>query len=92
MLEKTIEARLGKRLKGAGWLYFKFVSPGNNGVPDRLAVAPDGRVYFIELKTDTGVLSPMQTQQIERLRAHGATVRVIRGSDGADAFLLEVGV
>ena len=50
LLEKQIEARLRKRVNEMGGLFYKFVSPGNDGVPDRIAVLPGGRVWFIELK------------------------------------------
>ena len=63
MLEKQIEKKLGDKLKAAGFLYYKFVAPGNDGVPDRIAIAPDGRLYFLGLKAhrqDVRVIRGMQ--------------------------------
>ena len=64
--EKDIEARVKKGIEDAGGLFFKFTSPGNDGVPDRIAVLP-GRTVYVELKTKTGRLSKLQRYQIGRL-------------------------
>ena len=60
MLEKEIEAWLNKKIKELGGLSFKFVSPNNPGVPDRIYILPGGRVYFVELKTEIGQMSNIQ--------------------------------
>ena len=46
MKESEIEARLVRGVKALGGVAYKFVSPGNVGVPDRLVVLPGGRVIF----------------------------------------------
>lgn len=79
MTEKELERKLGHRIKQLGGLYYKFVSPGNAGVPDRIVIFPDGRLVFVELKTESGILSAMQTHQIKRLREHGQEVVVLAG-------------
>ena len=43
MKESQIEAKLGKMVRAKGGLYYKFVSPGNPGVPDRIVITADGR-------------------------------------------------
>lgn len=88
--EKTIEKWLGKELRNAGCLYYKFVSPGNAGVPDRIAVTPSGKVWFLELKQDDGVVSQAQMIQIRRLADHGQRVRVVIGKTGAVEALKEI--
>ena len=90
MLEKDIEKWLGDRLKKLGCLYFKFVSPMNPGVPDRIIITPDGHTIYVELKTEIGRLSNIQKWQIERMRACGADVRKVQGVDEAREFLREV--
>ena len=47
MAEKDIERFLVNGVKKLGGVAYKFVSPGNAGVPDRLIVMPGGRVYFV---------------------------------------------
>ena len=50
MREKTVEAKLVKAVKSMGGLAPKFISPGLDGVPDRLVLLPGGKLAFIELK------------------------------------------
>ncbi len=90
MRERDIEKWLLRQVERLGGLAFKFTSPGNDGVPDRLAVLPGGAIYFIELKTDRGRLTPIQVWQQDRLDALGCQVRTIRGMDGAVEFIEEV--
>lgn len=90
MLEKDIERKLGEQVKKRGGLYFKFVSPMNPGVPDRIVILPGGKVIFVELKTEIGRLSNVQKWQIERMQEVGADVRKIYGWDEAKQFLEEV--
>lgn len=90
MKESVIESRLVREVRKRGGLCYKFVSPGNNGVPDRIILTPDGRVYFVELKTETGVTSKVQDFQIARIRAVNGNVRVLKGMDAVLAFLEEV--
>lgn len=90
MKESTIEARLVREVKKRGGLCYKFVSPGNPGVPDRIIILPGGRTVYAELKTEIGRLAKVQTWQIEEMRKRGAEVRVLKGLDQVLAFLEEV--
>ena len=90
MRERDIEKWLRRQVESLGGLAFKFTSPGNDGVPDRLAVLPGGLIYFVELKTDRGRLSPLQVWLQDRLRQLGVNVAVIRGMDEAVEFIEEV--
>lgn len=87
--EATVERSFCNRLRKAGCLVYKFVSPGNDGVPDRIVITPRGRVIFVELKTERGKLSDIQKYQIGRIRDHGQDVRVLYGKDGVDRFVLD---
>jgi hypothetical protein len=84
--ERTVEKWLGDRLRKNGFLYFKFVSPQNPGMPDRLIICPDGEVVFAELKTEVGRLSRQQQVCIDDLRRHGQRVAVVKGMDEARYF------
>lgn len=79
MLERDIEKKLAALVRALGGLCYKFVSPGNDGVPDRILITPEGEVWFAELKTETGRLSPRQKYQIDRLHRQGCNVLVLRG-------------
>lgn len=83
MLESRVEEWLKTQVTRRGGLYLKFTSPGNVGVPDRIIIR-DGEVVFVELKQEHGRLSTIQKAQIERMRAHGATVLVVYGKIGAE--------
>lgn len=79
MKESQIERNLVDRIKTRGGLCYKFVSPANPGVPDRVIIVPDGRTVFVELKTESGSLSKIQERQISEMRKRGADVRVCKG-------------
>ena len=90
MKESVIEAKMGRMVRGHGGLFYKFVSPGNPGVPDRIVVTPQGEVYFVELKTDAGRLAALQKWHRQELEKRGANVRVLYGLDAVQAFVREV--
>lgn len=87
MKESAIERKLQQEVRKMGGRAFKFVSPGHRGVPDRLVLMPGGRILFVELKTDTGVLSPIQSHTIRIMRELGADVRVVHGMAGLSGLL-----
>ena len=79
-----------KLVQGGGGLCYKFVSPGNRGVPDRLVITPDGRVFFVELKSKTGRLSELQKFQKSELEKRNVTVRVLNSVAAVQKFVEEV--
>lgn len=89
ILEKQIEEWLRKQVEKMGGEFYKFVSPGNNGVPDRIAVLPGGRIWFVELKADNGVVAPLQKWQLDKLTKLGVNAIVIRGLDEAYDWSVE---
>ena len=85
--EKDVERELKEAVEASGGLCYKWVSPGNNGVPDRIVII-DGEVCFVELKTSVGQLSPIQKVQIRKLaRKLPMQVFVLRGIPGVVWFL-----
>lgn len=89
--EKSIEGHLVKQMLGTGGRAYKFVSPGNAGVPDRIAIFPSGKIIFVELKRETGKLSVMQGCQIRRLKNLKQDVRVINSKADIDKLVGEFG-
>ena len=85
--ERDIEKWLTKRIRILGGKSYKWTSPGNVGVPDRIYILPKGLVCFAELKTDTGQLSEAQKYQIRQLRERGAWVEVVRGMEEAKELI-----
>lgn len=91
-IEKDIERWLGNQLKKLGCIYMKFVSPGNDGVPDRIVVLPGGSVIFLELKSTQGKLMANQRVQISRLLKQGASVFVLTDRLEAKLFVDELAI
>lgn len=87
MDEKTIEKYLRDRVKAIGGIAYKFASPGNVGVPDRLVALPGGGIAFVELKAPGKAPRPNQVLQLRRLQALGADVAVIDSKEGVDAWM-----
>ena len=44
--EKLIEQKLVKAVKARGGISPKFISPGFVGMPDRLVLMPEGKLFF----------------------------------------------
>lgn len=84
--ERSIENYLVKKVKELGGRAYKFNSNGNAGVPDRLVVLTN-RIFFVELKTAIGVLSPLQKGQMMFLVNAGASVYLARSKDDVDKIL-----
>ena len=91
MKESYIEGRLVKGVKRLGGMCLKFVSPGTLGVPDRIIITANGRIIFVELKTETGRLAKIQRYTIGEMQKHGADVRVVKGIDEVKELLAEIG-
>lgn len=90
MREKEIEIYLRDQVKKAGGKAYKFESPGNDGVPDRLVIFPGNRVYFVELKAPGKKPRPLQVKQMKVIASFGCDVRVIDSKQGVDEFITEV--
>lgn len=87
MLEKDIEAHLVRKVRDAGGKAYKFVSPTNRGVADRLVVLPGGRIWFVEVKKLGGRLSPLQRIFLDEIKALGANYAIVWSKEDVDAFV-----
>lgn len=90
MREKEIEKLFIQKVREYGGRAYKFVSPGNSGVPDRLVVLPDGRIGFVELKAPGRKPSQEQVFQLKRLEDLGCYVTVIDKPDMIDQVIREI--
>lgn len=77
MREKFIEKKLVSEVKKHGGLCPKFVSPGFDGMPDRIILMPKGRFAFAELKVKGRKPRPLQLSRHRFLRNLGFKVYVI---------------
>lgn len=85
--EREIEKKLVDGIKRLGGCAYKWVSPGRDGVPDRIVVLPGGIIWFAELKADDGRVSPRQEYQLNFLDRLGHNTIVIQGMDECERFL-----
>ena len=90
MRERTIEQKLTKAVKDIGGLCYKFTSPGNDVVPDRLLLMNEGKVAFVELKAPGKKLRPLQLRQITKIRKLGFKVYVIDSPEQIGGIIDEI--
>lgn len=90
MREKTVEGKLNKVVRDSGGLALKFVSPGFNGVPDRLLLFPGGRLAFCEVKAPGEKSRPLQEHRMEQLREMGFRVYVVDSVEQIGAMICEI--
>jgi len=89
--EKYIEQKLVRAVKERGGIAPKFVSPGLDGVPDRIVLLPMGRIAFVELKAPGNKMRPLQVRRKGQLEALGFLVYCIDGLEQIEEVLKEMG-
>lgn len=77
MREKTVEQKLVSEVKKAGGICPKWVAPGFDGVPDRIAMFPGGRIAFVEVKAPGEKPRPLQAARHVLLRRLGFRVYIL---------------
>lgn len=90
MREKQIEQKLAAAVKTAGGIAPKFISPGYDGMPDRLLLFPGGQMAFVEVKATGKHPRPLQTARHEMLRRLGYRVYVLDRPEQIGAIIEEV--
>jgi hypothetical protein len=75
--ERELERKLVSKIKSMGGMCPKFVSPGLDGMPDRLVLLPDGKFSFVEVKKPGKVPRKLQLKRHEQLRRLGFKVFVL---------------
>lgn len=90
MSEKEIEKLLREKVRARGGCAYKFVSPGRNGVPDRLVVLPGGKMGFVELKAPGKKSRAEQSYQQRKLEELGCYVAVVDNPGMIDTVIREI--
>ena len=85
-IENDIENYMKRECEKNDILFYKFTSPSRRGVPDRILIG-NGQVIFVELKKPGETPRKLQVKIIQRMRDHGADVRVIDTIEGTDALI-----
>lgn len=77
MKEKIIEQKFRAAVRAVGGVAVKFVSPGLDGMPDRLALLPGGKMAFVEVKAPGKKPRPLQQARHRMLKRLGFQVYVL---------------
>lgn len=86
-LERDVEGHLVKEVAKLGGKAYKFSSPSNRSVPDRLCCFQQGRLVFVECKAPGKKPTPLQWKVIKFLRDLGFNVLVIDTMAKVDIFI-----
>jgi len=88
--ERQIEQVLKRKVGQKGGLALKLVSPGFDGVPDRMVLLPGRRAAFVELKAPGKRMRPLQVKRKRQLESLGFSVYCIDGMEGIEVMLHEI--
>lgn len=75
--EKQIEKKLVKAVKQRGGLAPKLISPGMDGMPDRMVLLPGECILFVEVKAPGRKPRPLQVLRHRQLTELGFEVYVL---------------
>lgn len=90
MREKIIEQLLVKAVKNSGGIAPKLVSPGFDGMPDRLVLLPGGKIGFVEVKAPGKEPRTLQVARHGLLRRLGFKVYVLDAPEQIGGILDEI--
>ena len=88
-LEKDLEKRCRLLVESRGGKMFKWRSPGNKGVPDRIVILDDC-IFFVEFKKPGGRFQPLQLHWRDWLRQRGHRAYVVDNYPGFIHLLPEL--
>ena len=91
MREKEIETKLVSAVKAIGGICPKLVSPGFDGMPDRMVLLPGARIAFVEVKAPGQKPRPLQTRRHGQLRVLGFKVYVLDSAEQIPGIIREIG-
>lgn len=90
MREKQIEKKLITEVKKCGGICPKWVSPGFDGVPDRIVLLPYGKFAFVEVKAPGEKPRPLQLSRHRLLRRLGFRVYVLDNESQIGGMIDEI--
>ena len=90
MREKIVEQHLVKAVKSSGGIAPKLVSPGFDGMPDRLVLLPGGKIGFVEVKAPGKEPRPLQVARHGLLRRLGFKVYILDAPEQIGGILDEI--
>ena len=90
MREKNVESAFIDAVKGQGGLALKLVSPGFNGMPDRLVIFPGGIIAFVEVKAPGKKPGALQLSRHRLLKRLGFRVYILDNIDDIGGMIDEI--
>ena len=90
MRERDIEKKLTKAVKDQGGMCPKLISPGMDGMPDRLVLMPQARIGFVEVKRPGARPRPLQERRHAQLRSLGFLVLVLDDPEKISEIVKEI--
>ena len=90
MREKVIEQKLVSEVKRRGGICPKWVSPGYDGMPDRIVLLPDKHFGFVEVKAPGEKPRPLQLARHKLLRKLGYPTHILDGIEQIGGILDEI--
>ena len=90
MREKVIERKLTLMVKKQGGICPKFVSPGFDGMPDRIVLLPGSHMAFVEIKAPGQKPRALQVSRHTLLRRLGFRVYILDSEEQIGGILDEI--
>ena len=90
MRERDVERKLVNAVKAAGGICPKWVSPGFDGMPDRIVILPGSKIAFVEVKAPGEKPRPLQLSRHQLLRRLGFKVFVLDNIEKIGGIIDEI--
>ena len=90
MREKQVEQKLVQAVKARGGICPKFVSPGFDGMPDRIVFLPGRHFGFVEVKAPGKMPRPLQVSRHRLMEKLGFSVYILDGPEKIGGILDEI--
>ena len=90
MREKVIERKLTLMVKKQGGICPKFVSPGFDGMPDRIVLLPGSHMAFVEVKAPGQKPRTLQVSRHTLLRRLGFRVYILDSEEQIGGIIDEI--
>lgn len=90
MREKEVEQKLVRAVKERGGICPKWVSPGYDGVPDRIVLLQGRHFGFVEVKAPGEVPRPLQASRHKLMKKLGFKVYILDDPETIGGILDEI--
>lgn len=90
MSESEIEKYFVWAVHKLGGITYKFKSPTQRGVTDRIACLPGGVTWFVELKTTGGKLSALQQMHALNLKTLNQNYACLWSTEHVDTWMKNI--